>query len=86
MMTTSDDQLDPLLDAWAQQHQLDQNDADAILYSVLLEPRPSLAPTWWGKLNEQVTAAVVLASSHANAPWAVPAEGTVPPARQWAMV
>ncbi len=75
MMTTSDDRLDPLLDAWAHQHRLDDADADSILRSILQEPRATLAATWWSNLNDQVTAAVLRATSPADALWAAPAEG-----------
>ena len=76
-MTPSDDRLDPLLDAWAQQHRLDEDDADAILRTILQEPRQTLAATWWNDLNDQITAAVVLAAAPADARWAASAEGSL---------
>ncbi len=77
MTSTPDAQLDPLLEAWAQRHRLDEAEADAILRTVLQEPQPTLAASWWSNLNDQVTAAVVLAASQADAHWADPAEGAL---------
>lgn len=76
-MTTPDDQLDPLLDAWAQEHRLGDADADAILRSILQEPQLTLAASWWSNLNDQVTAAVVLAASPADAHWAASPDGAL---------
>lgn len=76
-MTTPDDQLDPLLDAWAQEHRLDEDDADAILRSILQESQPTLAASWWNELNDQVTAAVVLAVTQADAHWAASPDGAL---------
>ena len=44
---------------------------------LLQEPQPTLAATWWSNLNDQVTAAVVLAASQADAHWAGPTEGVL---------
>ena len=76
-MSTSDDRLDHLLDAWGQQQRLPPSEADGILRSILQEPRASLPVTWWSDLSAQVTAAVVLANSRPGFPSGQPGYGAL---------
>jgi hypothetical protein len=65
---STDDDLDSLLGVWARQQRLDQRQADDILRAITGQPHPTLPVTWWTDLSTQLTAAVVLATSHPSAP------------------
>jgi hypothetical protein len=65
---TTEHRLDALLAAWADEQRLDAGDADAILHSIVAEPRQTLEPSWWSALSAQVTSAVLLATSPPGAP------------------
>lgn len=60
---TTENRLDALLDTWADEQRLDAGDADAILRSIVAEPRETLTSSWWSGLSAQVTSAVLLATS-----------------------
>jgi hypothetical protein len=70
---TTERQLDALLGAWATEQRLGSGEANALLRSIMDEPRETLAPSWWSELSAQVTSAVLLATSPPGVPTMVAA-------------